>query len=114
MIIQCPNCGFSGRIPEYAIAVPHHARCLKCRHRFELSGRLARIPVEAMSVATRETDALPSDQGFGDPSSSCYELKAITDEFGPAPEPKNMGDLWGEQEDEDFEGAKGRGVPQFS
>ena len=66
MIIQCPNCRFSGRIPSYAVDSPHNARCPKCRFRFEL---LADSVVGMLAESELDTD----------PSSSSYELKAITE-----------------------------------
>ena len=66
MFIQCPNCRFSGRIPSYALDRPHNARCPKCRFRFEL---LADSVVGMLAESELDTD----------PSSSSYELKAITE-----------------------------------
>src|SRR5262245_19994807 len=92
MIIQCPNCGFSGRIPSYALGSPHNAKCPKCRFRFEL-GALFLEPVLEMPV-TQPNSGLSVDGQGGDPVSSAYELKAITDDFGPEGEWDDPDDPW--------------------
>ena len=69
MIIQCPNCRFSGRIPSYAVDSPHIARCPRCRFRFELLELLAGPDVGLLAESKSVTD----------PGSSSYELKAITE-----------------------------------
>ena len=69
MIIQCPNCRFSGRIPSHAVDSPHIARCPKCRFRFELLALLAGSDVGMLAESESVTG----------PGSSSYELKAITE-----------------------------------
>ncbi len=86
MIIQCPNCRFSGRIPSYAVDSPHNARCPKCRFRFEL---LADSVVGMF--AESELDA--------DPGSSSYELKAVTDDLGQAHSVADSRDPWENDEE---------------
>ncbi len=86
MIIQCPNCQFSGRIPSYAVDSPYNATCPRCRFRFELHALLA-DPVVGM-LAESELDS--------GPGSSSYELKAITENLEqPQPE-ANRRDPWGD------------------
>jgi hypothetical protein len=104
MMIQCPNCGFSGRIPNYAFAIPHHARCPECRHQFELGWELSGISVKK-AAATVEA---PSDKTNGrrsdDPSSSSYEIKAVTDDLGDSSSNGSAGYSWGDlQDDGQFE-----------
>ncbi len=69
MIIQCPNCRFSGRIPSHALDSPHIARCPRCRFRFELLALLAGPDVGMLAESNSVTG----------PGSSSYELKAITE-----------------------------------
>jgi hypothetical protein len=115
MIIQCPNCGFSGRIPKYAVAVPHHARCLRCRHQFELSSLLPGKPQEDLPVPSPEAAAGESDTAHGgDPGSSSYELKAITEDLATATEASEGGDPWGDQEDEVLLGGDARSFPKVA
>src|SRR5271166_2464463 len=71
MIIQCPNCRFSGRIPSYAVDSPYNATCPRCRFRFELSALLA----------DRLVGMLAESELGSEPGSSSYELKAITEDF---------------------------------
>ncbi len=80
MIIECPVCGFTGRVPGYVAAVPHHARCPKCQHRFAIGERVARTPGVIEEGARRD---LRHDLARPrlDPSSSSYEIEALTDEF---------------------------------
>src|SRR5271157_352322 len=89
MIIQCPNCQFSGRIPSYAVAGPHIARCPRCRFRFELHALLA-DPVVGM-LAEPEPDS--------GPGSSSYELKAITEDLGQPHSAADRRDPWGEDQE---------------
>src|SRR3954452_23337046 len=101
MIIQCPNCGFSGRIPGYAVAIPHHARCLKCRHQFELGTLLQGEPGrEPPGPSTEDTSARSRTGQEQDPGSSFYELKAITEDDGSALEQEDIVDPWGDGEDD--------------
>ncbi len=72
MIIKCPNCQFSGRIPDHALASPHNATCPRCRYRFELHA----LGGDAENRMFAATDA---ENG---PGSSSYELKAITEDIG--------------------------------
>ena len=69
MIIQCPNCRFSGRVPSYAVDSPHIARCPKCRFRFELLAILADPDVGMLAESESVTG----------PGSSSYELRGITE-----------------------------------
>src|SRR5208282_6798030 len=85
MIIQCPNCQFSGRIPSYAVDSPYNATCPRCRFRFELHALLAN-PVVAMLAE--------SEQDSG-PGSSSYELKAITEDLEQPQPAADRRDPWG-------------------
>ena len=79
MIIQCPDCGFSGRIPHSALGRSHHATCPKCRNKFTL-----RTPAGAADPGGPR--AFPpfdnAESAADDPGSSSYELRAITDDIG--------------------------------
>src|SRR5262249_6134890 len=92
MIIQCPNCGYSGRIPSYALGTPHNAKCPKCRFRFELGSLLLEPMLE--KPGSQLNPGLSLDAPIGDPGSSAYELKAITDDFGPDGEWDSAEDRW--------------------
>jgi hypothetical protein len=97
MIIQCPNCGFSGNVPNRVFEIPHQARCKRCHHRFDLS-RL----VDAMSPMVSPSwisviDPAQAEPAFADASSSSYELKAITDDFGLMKESEDTDDQWPDQ-----------------
>jgi len=92
MIIQCPNCDFSGRIPSYALGSPHNAKCPKCLFRFELRARLLEQEL-GMPVSEGGLD-VPRAALESDPSSSAYELKAITEDFGTESEWDSPEDLW--------------------
>jgi hypothetical protein len=81
MIIQCPNCGFSGRVPSDAIGSQQHARCPQCRFRFDLASYEPDHGFNAgMDLASRGMFSDPEDRDVFDPASSSYELKAIPDE----------------------------------
>ncbi len=84
MIIQCPNCQFSGRIPSHAVDRPHIAKCPKCRFRFELHALLADPIVEMLAEP---------DSG---PGSSSYELKAISEDFEQPHPAADQADPWGD------------------
>jgi len=96
MIIQCPNCRFSGRIPGYAVDSPHNARCPRCRFRFDLQALLA----DSVLGMVAESGPEPG------PGSSSYELKAITEENGHAPPAADTHDPWqGDEEPDPFDDA---------
>jgi len=97
MIIQCPSCGFSGRVPGYAATVPHHARCPKCQFRFSIGDRAAQV-VDPLDGVSRHDLRHDLTRPRLDPSSSSYEIKALTDDF---PEDDEDEREWGE----DWEGA---------
>lgn len=80
MIIECPTCGFSGRVPNYVAAVPHHARCPKCRQRFDLAELVSQSP-GAIEEGTRRDLRHDLTRPRLDPSSSSYEIEALTDDF---------------------------------
>src|SRR5271157_2145984 len=86
MIIQCPNCQFSGRIPSYAVAGPHIARCPRCRFRFELNALLA----------DRDVGMLAEPEPDSGPGSSSYELKAITEDLEQPQPVADRRDPWGD------------------
>ena len=88
MIIKCPNCQFSGRIPSYAVDSPHAARCPRCRFRFELHAHLA-DPDVVLLVESEPDDG---------PGSSSYELKAITDGLGRTDPAADRRDPWGDNQ----------------
>jgi hypothetical protein len=88
MIIQCPNCRFSGRIPSYAVDSPYNATCPRCRFRFELHALLA-DPAVGM-LAEVELDA--------GPGSSSYELKAITGDLEQPQTTADRRDPWGDDQ----------------
>src|SRR5437588_430261 len=99
MIIQCPNCGFSGKVPQRALAIPHQARCKRCHHQFDLSPL-----VDALSPVTSPAwlsgiDRAEADGAFMDASSSSYELKAITDDFGLSNGAEDLDRRWREEQD---------------
>src|SRR4051794_39887150 len=86
MIIECPKCQFSGRIPSYALDSPYNARCPRCRFRFELHTLLASTPDEALDDPGIEGLGTELGDGqAGDPGASAYELKAITEDFSAEP-----------------------------
>lgn len=90
MIIKCPNCLFSGRVPSYAVDSPYNARCPRCRFRFELHTLLADLDVRMLAES----------EPHSGPGSSSYELKAITDDLGQSDPAANRPDLWGDEQDE--------------
>ena len=92
MIIQCPSCGFSGRVPSYALGSPHNAKCPKCSFRFELRALL--LEPELGMPAIEGGPSLSLEAQGGDPGSSVYELKAITEDFGTASEWDSSEDPW--------------------
>jgi len=73
MIIECPNCGFSGRVPPHAALSPHQARCPKCRFRFDLRGHAG--PPGADRIDLRNGHHGPPS----DPGDSSYELNPLVD-----------------------------------
>ncbi len=84
MIIQCPDCGFSGRVPESALGVPHRATCPKCRRRF-----IPRASLIAAGLCDRRpfSSVVEADLAAENPESSSYELRAMTEDGGTAEEP---------------------------
>jgi len=88
MIIQCPSCRFSGRIPSSAVDSPHSARCPKCRFRFELNALFADPVVGMLSESEL-------DRG---PGSSSYELKAITEDLEQPQPAADRHDPWGDEQ----------------
>jgi hypothetical protein len=99
MIIQCPNCGWPGRVPDDAVTTPHRARCPECHHWFELGTIPAPVllrygPASGLGVGP---DGRDDDQGLG-PGSSSYEQEAITEDFGPA---RDRGEAAGPGDDGD-------------
>jgi len=85
MIIQCPNCRFSGRVPSSAVDSPHIARCPKCRFRFELNALLAGMDVGMLAESELDSG----------PGSSSYELKAITEDLEQPQPAADRLDPWG-------------------
>lgn len=77
MIIACPQCGFSGKVPDHAALVPHQARCPKCRCRFDIGDPDVQIPEPVGRTDLRHDLARPRL----DPSDSSYELDPIVDGF---------------------------------
>jgi hypothetical protein len=77
MIIQCPGCGYSGRIPGSALGGSHFATCPKCRYRFALRASIltASLSHEHGFSAQAEAEHARDDAG-----SSSYELRAIFDD----------------------------------
>jgi hypothetical protein len=80
MIIECPTCGFTGRVPNYVAAAPYHARCPKCQDRFALGEAAEQSPVANEDRARRELRHDLTRPPL-DPSSSSYEIEALTDDF---------------------------------
>lgn len=80
MIIKCPNCGFSGRVPEHATRAPHQARCPKCHFRFDVGDLSLPIPepVAAVGQSDLRRDSIRSQL---DPSDSSYHLDPLADDF---------------------------------
>jgi hypothetical protein len=81
MIIECPNCGFSGRLPEHATLAPHQARCPKCRARFDVGDLAARVAEPSDRADLRRDLA----RHRLDPSESSYELDPLLDFAEGAP-----------------------------
>lgn len=77
MIIACPQCGFSGKVPDHAALAPHQARCPKCRCRFDIGDPGVQIPEPAGRADLRHDLTRPRL----DPSDSSYELDPIVDGF---------------------------------
>ena len=101
MIIECPSCGFSGRVPNYVAAVPHHARCPKCQQRFDLAELVSQAPA-AIEEGTRHDLRHDLARPRLDPSSSSYEIEALTDDFDSDDEEHaSRSQEW----DEDWDGA---------
>jgi hypothetical protein len=98
MIIQCPNCGFSGKVPKRAFDIPHQARCKRCHHQFDLSRLVDAVTSMASPSWISRIDQAQADGVFVDASSSSYELKAITDDFGLLKETEDLDDDWPDQE----------------
>lgn len=95
MIIECPRCGFSGRVPNYVAAVPHHARCPKCQFRFDLGELAGESTTGAGAHDLRHDLTRPRL----DPSSSSYEIEAITEGFSPDDEDERGSQEWDEDRD---------------
>jgi hypothetical protein len=77
MIIQCPDCGYAGRIPDSALGGSHLATCPRCRIRFSLhvtpAGPGGNDPGGLAIPDEEEVDQ-------NGPGSSSYELRAISDD----------------------------------
>jgi hypothetical protein len=101
MIIQCPSCGFSGRVPNYVAAVPHHARCPKCKFRFDLGALVSRIP-ESIDAPPHVELRHDLRRPRLDPSSSSYEIEALTEDFSDSD--ADRGEDW----DDDWNGSTDR------
>ncbi len=86
MIIQCPNCRFSGRIPSYAVGSHYNATCPRCRFRFELHELLVDPVVGMFAESVLESG----------PGSSSYELKAITEDLEQPQPAADRPDPWGD------------------
>jgi hypothetical protein len=102
MIIQCPNCGFPGRVPEHAIGTPHNARCPQCRYRFELDANLPELSLLAAANPSLPGPHALASNGHGDPASSSYELKAITGDFPDRAGREPAAAVWDADDDVDF------------
>jgi hypothetical protein len=101
MLIQCPNCGRPGRVPDDAVAIPHRARCPQCHHQFELGTIPAPVPPRYSPASGIEVG--PDRRDDGDvlgPGSSSYEHAAITEDFGPAWDRGEAAGLWNDGEDD--------------
>jgi len=78
MIIVCPNCQFSGHVPDSALASPHRARCLHCHFRFDVGvGSADRSWPELTRPAGLSAHDSATTPGGLSPSSSSYELEAM-------------------------------------
>jgi hypothetical protein len=102
MIIQCPNCGFSGRVPKRAFDMPHQARCKRCHHQFDLSRLVDAVSAMASPSWISGIDGAPAAHAIADPSSSSYELKAITDDFGLMKEVEDLDDEWPDEQHDPY------------
>ncbi len=80
MIIQCPNCHFSGRVPGYVAAVPHHARCPKCQFRFDIGDQALQGSESITANGQRDLDRALAQPRL-DPSASSYAIEALTDDW---------------------------------
>jgi len=76
MIIKCPNCAFSGRVPGYVADAPHHARCPKCRFGFDVGDLVAHAPEFSEPPASESSS-----------SNSSYEIETINDVWEDEEEP---------------------------
>ncbi|MDG3005228.1 zinc-ribbon domain-containing protein [Paludisphaera mucosa] len=79
MIIECPHCGFSGRVPDHAALAPHQARCPKCRSRFDIGDPDVQVAEPVGRPDLRHDLTRPRL----DPSDSSYELDPLGDGLGP-------------------------------
>ncbi|WP_337177117.1 hypothetical protein [Paludisphaera sp.] len=66
MILDCPHCGYSGRLPDHASPATHRARCPKCRLGFHIDDPRIRALASVDSAGART-----------DPDDSSYELDPI-------------------------------------
>ncbi len=73
MIIDCPQCGFTGRVPDHATSSSRRARCPKCLCRFAVVGadgsaRAAPDPEDSSyELAPIVADDPEVDSWYGDP-----------------------------------------------
>jgi hypothetical protein len=102
MIIQCPNCGILGRVPNDAFDIPRQARCKRCHHQFDLSRLVDTVSSMASPPWISGVNPTRSDHAFADPSSSSYELKAITDDFGLIKEAEDLDDEWPDEQHDPY------------
>ena len=103
MIIQCPNCGFSGKVPKRAFDIPHQARCKRCHHLFDLSRLVDVVPSMASPSWISGIDPAQANHAIADASSSSsYELKAITDDFGLMKAAEGLDDEWPDHEQDPY------------
>jgi hypothetical protein len=104
MIIQCPNCGFSGRVPKRVFDIPHQARCKRCQHLFDLNRLVDVVPsMPSPPSWISHLDPAQANHALADASSSSsYELKAITDDFGLMKEAEDPEDEWPDRDHDPY------------
>jgi len=85
MIIECPNCGFSGKVPRRVANAPHHGRCPKCRFGFDISDLVARALDPSQPPPRDRWDGFAKVEPAS--SSSSYEIEALGDFWEDEEEP---------------------------
>jgi hypothetical protein len=114
MFIQCPNCGFSGKVPKRVFEIPHQARCKRCHHHFDLSRFVDALAPVASPARISGMGPAHTDHTFADASSSSYELKAIADDFGLIKEAVDLDERWPDDEQDAYRRAAAKVIEASS